>query len=103
MLRTLLTSADPALALRLATTWQTQGETVTVVLLDGAAAAARPGHRECGAVRAAVDAGVRVAAESDALARRGLDGSGLAEGVGVVDLDGVADLITIREGRAVWL
>ncbi len=103
MQRALLTSADPALALRLATTWQAEGEAVTVVLLDAAAAAARPGHRRAGAVADAIEAGVRVAAERDALGRRGLDGAGLAAAVGVVDLDDVADLVVTRGVRAVWL
>lgn len=103
MQRTVLTSADPALALRLAASWQADGEAVTVVLLDAAAAVARPGHRDARGVAGAIASGVRVAAERDALGRRGLDAAGLAAGVEIVDLDDVADLVTTRGSRAVWL
>jgi len=103
VLRSILTSADPALALRLATTWQAGGDVVTVVLLDAAAATARPGHSGGDTLRAAVAGGVRIAAESDALARRGLEATGLADGVSVIDLDEVADLLTARGSQAVWL
>jgi hypothetical protein len=99
----LLISSDPAWALRLACRYAAAGDTVTAVLLDRAAGAARPGHEAEAGLGAALLAGVTVAAHDDALRRRGLDPSRVLDGVKVVDLDELADLVGEGCDRAVWL
>ncbi len=99
----LLVSAELPWALALAGRWATAGDTVTVMLLDRAAGAVRPGAAAARDVTAAIAAGVTVSACDDALRRRGLDGAALVDGVKIVDLDEVADLVTDGADRVVWL
>lgn len=98
MSHVLLTSQQPDEALGLAATWAQRGEPVTVVLLDGAVAVLRAGHRCAGCVAAARDAGARVLADADAAAERMVT----ADGVDLVDLDAVAELIADAESRVQW-
>lgn len=98
-----LVSRDPRWALDLACSWVAAGDTVNAVLLDRAAALARPGHTDAGAVTAALAAGVAVSVHDDALRRRGLAGVAVTPGCKTVDLDEIADLVADGADRAVWL
>ncbi|HWH32047.1 MAG TPA: DsrE family protein [Egibacteraceae bacterium] len=99
----LLVSHTAAQGLALARAWAESGDDVVVVLLDGAAAAARDGHADAPALRAALAAGVAVSAHDDALRRRGVTGGGLTDGVKTIDLDEVADLVAEGADKVVWL
>ena len=103
MRRAVLVSGDVAWAVGLATAWRAAGDDVTVVLLDAAAGTVRPGNAGAPGVAAAVDAGVAVWIDEGALRRRGLLGSQLLDGVKVVGLDEVADLVAEGAERVVWL
>ncbi|HVM00620.1 MAG TPA: DsrE family protein [Egibacteraceae bacterium] len=103
MRHTVLVSRDPRWALALARAWSSAGDTVAVVLLDRAAALARPGHADADAVVEALAAGVEVSVHDDALRRRGLAARRVTEGCKTVDLDEIADLVTDGADRAVWL
>ncbi|MDQ3537845.1 MAG: hypothetical protein M3415_03460 [Actinomycetota bacterium] len=100
MSSTLLLSNDLAGGLRMATSRLATGQ-VTVVLLDRAAASARPGSSDAAAVTTAITAGVTVAAHDDALRRRGIQQ--VVDGIQVVDLDRVADLLTGGADQVAWL
>lgn len=97
---TALLSSRVAEALAIVSPWAGAGDQVTVVLLDAAVAAVRPGHAESGALRTAADAGVTLLAHDDAVRRRAL-GESLADGVKAVELDEIADLVTGAD-KAVW-
>ncbi len=99
----LLTSSDVAWPAQLARTWAGDGDRVTLVLLDGASAAARSGHADAAAVSAVADEGVAVLVHDGALRRRGITTTALAEGVRPVDLDVVADLVGDGADRVIWL
>ncbi|MEX0659069.1 MAG: hypothetical protein WD080_08045 [Egibacteraceae bacterium] len=99
----MLVSRDPRWALDLARAWVGAGDTVTAVLLDRAAALARPGHADASAVAAALGAGVAVSVHDDALRRRGLVGDAVTPGCKTIDLDEIADLVADGADRAVWL
>lgn len=90
----LLVSTDLPWALQLACLWAAQGDHVTVVLLDAAAAAARQGNLHAHAVSQTMTAGTAVVAHTDALRRRAIDPERRIEGIKTVDLDEIADLIT---------
>lgn len=102
MSRLLLVSRDVPWTLELARQWAA-GEPVQVVLLDRAVASARPGHAEHATVVAALDAGVLVAVDAAAAARRAMGPGELADGVKVVDLDEIADLVGDATGQVMWL
>lgn len=99
----LLSGDDLGWHLELAAAWAAAGDSVTVVLLDAAAAAARPRHQAAAGLDAALASGVVILAEVQALRRRGLMPDGLAEGVKSISLDEVADLLIDGTDRAVWL
>jgi predicted peroxiredoxin len=99
----LLVSTDLRWAVQLATMWAGQGDHVTLVLLDGASAAARQGHEDAPAVSDAIRMGVAVLAHVDALRRRAIRADRRLDGVKVVDLDEVADLVTEGSDKVVWL
>ena len=86
----LLTSQQPAEALTLGARWARAGDTVTVVLLDGATAALRPGHMLAAPLSAAREAGVRVWAHDVAVAERDI---AYDEDITAVGLDKVAALV----------
>lgn len=98
---TVLVSDRAAWALGVAQAWARAGDAVTLVLLDAAAATARPEHADAHSLAAALAGGVRVAVHDAALRRRAL--RVLAEGVTIVDLDEVAELVTAGADRSVWL
>lgn len=98
---TFLVSSHVDTALPLADAWRRAGDRLTLVLLDAASAAARPGHPCAGALAALGQAGVTLGAHDDALRRRALTGGSLVDGVTVLDLDDVADLVVAGE-RTVW-
>lgn len=100
MRRALLISRDPVEGLRLAAWLAGSGETVSAVLLDAAAGVARPGHEDGGSITAAVAAGATVSAHDDALRRRAITDP--VEGVEIVDLDAVADLLGDAADRVLW-
>lgn len=99
---TVLISSRLRWALEVVTSWARDGVLVTVVLLAGASGAARPGHREAEAVTAAQAAGVVVTVHDEALRRRALRSGALAEGIKLVDLDEMAELVTSGADKAVW-
>lgn len=96
----LLVGRDAAEGLRLAASWSAAGDTVTAVLLAEAAAIARPGHADAGRIDQATAAGVDVRGHDEALRRRGI--SAPVAGVKPIDLDELADLVTVGADRAVW-
>jgi intracellular sulfur oxidation DsrE/DsrF family protein len=99
--RVTVVASDPGRwVLETAAAWVRQGDVATVVLVDAAAALARPGHPEHGAIAAALAGGVKVAAHEAALRRRGV--GAVADGVRVVDLDEVAHLVTAGADKALW-
>jgi intracellular sulfur oxidation DsrE/DsrF family protein len=98
MSHVLLTSQQPDEALGLATTWVQGGAEVTVVLLDGATAVLRAGHRTAARVDAARAAGVTVLAHADAVAERTIRDAP----VDLIDLDAVADLVAEPGSRVQW-
>lgn len=100
---TVMVSVDVRWALELATGWREAGEEVTLVLLDGAVAAARAGHVHAQGVGALLAAGGAVLAEEQALARRSLGSDRSVPGVKSADLDQVADLVLDGSDRVVWL
>ena len=102
MSRVLLVSRDVTWALQLAQRWAAAGPT-QVVLLDGAVASARPGHVDAPAVTAASQAGAVIAVNEAAAARRAVTAADLLDGVKVVDLDEIADLVGDAAGEVVWL
>ena len=103
MRTTLLVSRDLDWSLALATDWVAAGDYVTVVLLDSAVAATRRGHAAAARVRAAVDAGATLVAEEQALRSRAVPSAEGADGIKVVSLDEVADLLVDGTDKAVWL
>lgn len=100
MRHALLVGRDAVEGLRLAVSWATAGDSVTVVLLAEATAVARPGHADAGRIDEAIAAGVDVRGHDEALRRRGI--SWPVPGVKVLDLDELADLVTSGADRAVW-
>ncbi len=96
-------TSDAAWPADLAARWAEAGDQVTLVLLAGAAAAARAGHEAAAAVTQALGAGVAVTAHDAALARRSISGERLLDGVKPTDLDAVADLLAEGSDRVVWL
>jgi hypothetical protein len=100
---TIMVSVDVPWALELAAGWCAAGEDVTLVLLDGAVAAARTGHLHAGGLGELLAAGGAVLAEEQALARRSLDSGRAVPGVKSTDLDQVADLLLDGSDRVVWL
>jgi hypothetical protein len=98
--RVVLVSRDVPWALQLVGSW---AEPTQVVLLDGAVAAARSGHADHAAVTAAVDAGIVVAVHAGSAARRAMGPAELADGVKLIDLDEIADLVSDTAGRVMWL
>lgn len=96
-----LQTADTAHPLRLARQLAGQGEDVTVVLLEDTVSVARTGHAWADTVTAALEAGVRVVAEEEALARRAVHR--LADGVKPIALDEVVDLLFDWADRQAWL
>jgi hypothetical protein len=99
----LLVSTDLPWALQLARLWAGQGDHVTVVLLDSAAAAAREGHLHADAVSQAMIAGAAVVAHIDALRRRAIGPERRVEGIKTADLDEIAGLITEGADRVIAL
>jgi uncharacterized protein (DUF58 family) len=100
---TILVSDDVEWALSLAHAWTAQGDQVTLVLLDTAVAATRQGAAHQAVLAAALRAGIAVLAEERALQRRVLGPSALLDGVKVLRLDELADLLVDDSDKAVWL
>lgn len=68
-----LTAGDGAHAARTAAELAADDHTVTLVLLEDAVTLARDGHRDAGELVAALDAGVEVLVEEEAIARRAVE------------------------------
>lgn len=100
---TALVSVDVPWAIQLVEGWRALGDDVTVVLLDGAVAAARAGHLHAEPIGALLAAGVSVLVEEQAVARRALAADRTVPGVKSTDLDQVADLLLDGSDRVVWL
>ena len=103
MRTTLLLSAGNCWPLQLGIALADPGEEVTVVLLDRGADLARPAHPSNERVRAALDAGLDVLVDVDALRRRGLSPTGVADGIKPTDLAAVGDLLVDGTDKVVWL
>jgi hypothetical protein len=99
---TVLISSRPRWALQVVTSWAQDGDTVTAVLLAEASAAARQRHPDRAVLTAAQHAGVVIATHDEALRRRALGPGVLVEGVKIVGLDEIADLVTSGADKAVW-
>jgi hypothetical protein len=65
-----LTAGDGAHAVRTAAELAVGDHAVTLVLLEDAVTVARDGHRDAGELAAALEAGVEVLVEEEAIARR---------------------------------
>jgi predicted peroxiredoxin len=96
-----LQAADVAHPVRLARQLAAAGHDVTLVLLEDAVTLVRAGHAWSDAVVAARQAGVRVAAEEEALARRAIDR--LVDGVKPITLGEVVDALFGWSDRQAWL
>lgn len=100
---TLLMSAGSCWPLRLAADLRARGEEVTVVLLDRAADLARPAHPSQDRVEAALAAGAHVLVDTDALRRRGIVPTAVADGIKPTDLTAVGDLLVDATDKVIWL
>lgn len=95
----LLASQQPAEALTLGARWASSGDTVTVVLLDGATTILRSGHASTALLSTAKDAGVAVWAHDAAVAERGIMHG---DDITLVGLDRVADLVAEHASKVQW-
>ncbi|MDP8929487.1 MAG: DsrE family protein [Actinomycetota bacterium] len=96
-----LQAADVAHPARLARQLGAAGEEVVLVLLEDAVTLARAGHAWSDAISAAQEAGVRVVAEEEALARRAVNR--LVAGVKPVAFGDVVNTMFDWSGRQAWL
>ncbi|MFN2555721.1 MAG: DsrE family protein [Nitriliruptorales bacterium] len=96
-----LQAADVAHPARLARQLAATGEEIVLVLLEDAVTLARAGHAWSDAITAAQEAGVRVVAEEEALARRAVHR--LLEGVKPVALGEVVATMFDWSQRQAWL
>ncbi len=96
-----LQAADVAHPARLARQLGGAGEEVVLVLLEDAVTLVRAGHAWSDAISAAQQAGVRVVAEEEALARRAVHR--LIEGVKPVAFGEVVDRMFDWSERQAWL
>jgi predicted peroxiredoxin len=103
MRTTVLLSAGDCWPLHLATTLQQTGSSVVVVLLDRGADLARPTHPSAARVREALDAGIELLVDTDALQRRGIHQADIATGLKPTDLSAVGDLLVDATDKVVWL
>ena len=102
----LLTARDPLghVAVRpldVAARLHASGHDVILVLLEDAVTLARPDHRDAATLAGAIEAGVAVLVEEDALARR-TDGA-IAAGVKPTTLGAVVDAAMSWAQRQAWL
>ncbi|MEE8600578.1 DsrE family protein [Euzebya tangerina] len=99
---TVLVSEGDCWPLVLATRLRASGD-VRVILLDRGADLARPGHPSAARVQAAVEAGVDVLIDTEALRRRGMEPTSIAAGIKPTDIAMVADLLVDETDKVVWL
>jgi len=103
----LLTARDPlragdgAHALRLAAELAGQGHDVVLALLEDAVVAARSTHAAGPDVEVAIGKGVRVVAEDEALARRGI--AALRDGLEPASMGEVTELLLGWSDRQAWV
>lgn len=100
---TVLLSAGDCWPLHLAAALHGPDNLVTVVLLDRGADLARPAHPSQARVGEALTAGVAVLVDTDALKRRGIDSTDVADGLKPTDLPAVGDLLVDGTDKVVWL
>lgn len=100
-----LRAGDGAYPLDAATELAGQGHTVTLVLLEDAAALARSGHAYVRQVETARAKGVRIIAEDEALARRAIlpGDAGAVDGVEPASIGEVLELLMNGSDRQAWL
>ncbi len=96
-----LQAADVAHPARLARQLAASGEEIVLVLLEDAVTLARAGHAWSDAITAAQEAGVRVVAEEEALARRAVHR--LLGGVKPVAFGEVVGIMFDWSQRQAWL
>lgn len=96
-----LQAADVAHPARLARQLAAAGQEIVLVLLEDAVTLARSGHAWSDAISAALQAGVRVVAEEEALARRAVHR--LLEGVKPVAFGEVVNMMFDWSERQAWL
>lgn len=95
-----LRAADGAHALRLAADLAGQGHEVVLALLEDAVVAGRAGHSARALLDVAIDKGVRVVVEDEAVARRGLVPSA---GVEPASMGEVTELLLAWSERQAWV
>lgn len=93
-----LTAGDGAYPARAARDLARSGEAVTLVLLEDAVSLARLGHRDVEDLVAALDVGVEIFVEEDAIRRRAV---APLDGVKPISYVEVVDRLTLQ--RSVWL
>lgn len=98
-----LVSSDCTSALDLVAVWLDAQRSVSVVLLDAAAATARSNHAGAASLERVIGAGAVVGVHDEAAARRGITSENIVGGVKTLTLDEVADLIGDTTGTVVWL
>ena len=103
MLSVVLVSRDTAWALALARIPRDGQAALHVVLLDASAASARASHPCAARIREALTAGVVVSVHDEAALRRGMTTADVVEGVKIVDLDEIADVVADAPGTVMWL
>ncbi len=96
-----LRAADGAHPLRLATDLAGAGHEVVLALLEDAVVVTRPGHGAAPALEAALSKGVRVVAEDEAMARRGI--TRLVDGVEPASMGEVTELLLAWSERQAWV
>ncbi len=96
-----LRAADGAHPVRLAADLAGQGHDVVLGLLEDAVAVARVGHDAGTDLDAALSKGVRVVAEDEAMARRGMTAA--VAGVEPASMGEVTELLLAWSDRQAWL
>jgi hypothetical protein len=94
-----LTAGDGGHAIRAAAELAAAGHPAALVLLEDAVTVARDGHRDAGALAAALEAGVEVLVEDEARARRAVEPTA---GVKPTTFGEIVDRLVVAS-RAVWL
>lgn len=98
----MLLSHDDTDRLRWARLLSFRGATVTLVLLDDAAAMARRTHPAAGALDLLADAGVEMHVDDGAMRRRGLSPGDLHGAVKPSDIAAIGDLIIDATDKVIW-
>lgn len=93
---------DSRQLLELADSLGREGNEVTVYLIQNAVLATRSAAKVEGLDKLLVTDGVQILADDYSLQERGIDGTDLAAGVGISNMDQLVDLIVEGGPKVVW-